>query len=33
VEFTGIKINPKRLITRQQALDELAETGEDYQAL
>jgi hypothetical protein len=33
VKFTGIQIDPEMLMTRQQALDKLAENGEDYQAL
>jgi hypothetical protein len=33
VEFTGIQIDPDLLMTQRQALDYLAENGEDYQAL
>jgi hypothetical protein len=33
VEFTGIQIDPEMLMTRQEALDDLAENSEDYQAL
>jgi hypothetical protein len=33
MEFTGIQIDPKRLMSMREVMDELQDNGEDYQAL